>query len=173
MGLDPTTTEQLLALEVQIEHEQVIPIVENLALVRDGDLLVSDTYLPRAIVQSLSERAGLERQVGLVVTNSGKHSGTIWPQLKRSAEIQGHFGDNLHSDSKTRTACGIPSVIYVGAGRTPVEQLLNCGGWVALREFSSSIHPVSTEEQFQLWFATSSSSSFVLVNSTVPRDRIL
>ena len=57
MGLDAATTARLLEMEVQIEHEEVIPIVENLALVRDGDVLVSDTYLPADIVLSLLRRA--------------------------------------------------------------------------------------------------------------------
>src|SRR5258706_13131009 len=79
MGLDSSTIDRLRELEVQIEHEEVIPVVENLALVRDGDLLVSDTYLPAEIVRSLLRHAGLERTVALVVSNDGKFRGWIWP----------------------------------------------------------------------------------------------
>src|SRR5205807_1750891 len=53
MGLDGSTTDRLLDLELQLEYEEVIPITENLAHVRDGDLLISDTYLPADIVSSL------------------------------------------------------------------------------------------------------------------------
>src|SRR5262249_1488323 len=72
LALDPATIDRLLALEIQIEHEEVIPIAENLALVRDGDVLVSDTYLAADVVLSLLRRAGLERLVTIVSSNDGK-----------------------------------------------------------------------------------------------------
>src|SRR5262245_31827283 len=45
LGLTADAARRLMELEVQIEHEAVVPIRENLARVGDGDLLVSDTYL--------------------------------------------------------------------------------------------------------------------------------
>src|SRR5262245_12403098 len=92
-GLDPATTDRLLDLEVHLEHDEAIPIAENLAQVRDGDLLVSDTYLPPDIVRSLLRRAGLERQVALVVSNDGKFTSRVWPRLLAAVAIRQHLGD--------------------------------------------------------------------------------
>src|SRR5262245_25638893 len=78
LSLDDTTVAQLMTLEIELEHENVIPIAQDLALVKDGDLLVSDTYLPREVVLSLLRRAGLQRTVALVTSNYGKSRGTIW-----------------------------------------------------------------------------------------------
>jgi predicted HAD superfamily hydrolase len=60
LNLDAATTDRLEEFEIQIEHEEVIPITENLALVNDGDVLISDTYLPAGIVLSLLRKAGLQ-----------------------------------------------------------------------------------------------------------------
>src|SRR5262245_10273940 len=87
-GLDAAITDRLLDLEIRLEHDEVIPIAENLALVRDGDLLVSDTYLPPDLVRSLLRRAGLQRQVALVVSNDGKFTSRIWPHLLAAVTIR-------------------------------------------------------------------------------------
>jgi hypothetical protein len=42
LNLDETTANKLHDQEVQLEMDESIPITENLALVRDGDLLISD-----------------------------------------------------------------------------------------------------------------------------------
>jgi hypothetical protein len=155
-GLDPQTTQRLLALEVQLEHAQVIPIVENLSLVRDGDLLVSDTYLPADIVMSLLHKAGLDKVVGLVVSNDGKYTGSIWPQLLAQASIREHFGDNLHSDGRTPSEAGIRSIIYTGAQFSAVERLLAQSGWESLARLSREVRlanpfPTSQHQQRHLW----------------------
>jgi hypothetical protein len=106
LGLDDAAAARLRELEVQIEHEEAIPVTENLAQVRDGDLLVSDTYLPAEVVLSLLRRAGLERAVALVVSNDGKFRGRVWPQLLAKVAIGQHFGDNPHSDGKTPSEAG-------------------------------------------------------------------
>jgi hypothetical protein len=140
LGLDAAATERLLALEVDLEHDEVIPIVENLALVRDGDLLVSDTYLPADVVRALLRRAGLDRQVALVVSNDGKFRGWVWPQLLGQVAIGQHFGDNPHADGATPTAAGIPAVIYTGAGRTRVEDVFGLPGGAHLPLAMSCVH---------------------------------
>src|SRR5581483_6208409 len=132
LNLDAESTTQLENLEIQIEQEEVIPIVENLALVRDGDLLISDTYLPAEVVLSLLRRAGLECLVSAVITNDGKYRGWIWRQLLEKVPIAEHFGDNLHSDGKTPSEAGLKAIIYTGARRTGIEQMLVEQGWESL-----------------------------------------
>jgi hypothetical protein len=132
LNLRAAEAARLLQLEVQIEHEQVIPIVENLELVCDGDVLVSDTYLPAAVVMSLLRTAGLRRHVALVVSNDGKFRGTIWPRLLERLAIREHFGDNPHSDGRTPSSVGIKAIIFTGAARSPTERLLADRGFEAL-----------------------------------------
>jgi hypothetical protein len=155
-GIDASTMERLLALEVALEHEQVLPIVENLTLVRDGDLLVSDTYLPADIVLSLLRKAGLARVVGLVVSNAGKYTGKVWPEILARQPIREHFGDNPHSDGRTPSEAGIRAIIYTGAQLTPVERLLSQAGWEPLARLTREVrlaNPFSTAQaqQRHLW----------------------
>jgi predicted HAD superfamily hydrolase len=121
-----------MEMELQIEHEEVIPIWENLEKLQDGDLLVSDTYLNADTVRSLLQKAGLSRRVGLVVSNDGKYRGWIWPQLLKCLSIRSHLGDNEESDGKSPTVAGIPSTITRLSARTQVEQFLVERGWTPL-----------------------------------------
>jgi hypothetical protein len=124
LGLEAVATARLLEWEIQLEHDEVIPIAENLALVQDGDLLVSDTYLPPDVVRSLLRKAGLDKRVAVVVSNDGKYRGWLWPQLLRQVALGQHFGDNPHSDGRTPSAAGLKAVIYTGARRSRVEDFL-------------------------------------------------
>jgi hypothetical protein len=124
LGLESASIRRLQEQEIGLEHDEIIPIAENLALVQDGDLLVSDTYLPAEVVLSLLRHAGLNQRVALVVSNDGKFRGSLWAELLAKISIRQHFGDNPHSDGRTPSAAGIPAVIYTGAGRTAVERYL-------------------------------------------------
>ena len=93
--------------EIAAELAEVVPIAENLQRVRDGDLLVSDMYLDAAAIRALLDRAGLDRQVGLLVTPRGKSSGAIWPRLREQLTIGRHLGDNPHSDVAMPARFGI------------------------------------------------------------------
>src|ERR1700734_1183957 len=42
LGLAGPSADRLMEMEIELEHEEVIPIADNLALVKDGDLLISD-----------------------------------------------------------------------------------------------------------------------------------
>src|SRR5262249_34892784 len=154
---DSATINRLLEMEIQIEHQEVIPIAENLALVRDGDLLVSDTYLPTDIVLSLLRRAGLERIVTVVSSNDGKFRGWIWPQLLGKFAIAQHFGDNVHSDGETAAAAGLKAIIYTGARRSQVEELLVDQGFGSLADLVREVRlanpiPASRPQERHLWF---------------------
>ena len=115
MQLDANLVSRSMALEIDFEHDEIIPIAQNLALVKDGDILISDTYLPSQVVLSLLRKAGLQRTVTLVTSNHGKFRGTIWRQLLEHVAIREHLGDNLHSDGKTPFEAGIRAVIFPGA----------------------------------------------------------
>jgi hypothetical protein len=106
-GLDAAAAQALRACEIAAEQAELIPIAENLQRVRDGDVLVSDMYHAPHTINALLDQAGLQRQVGLVVTADGKSSGTVWPKLLEQAEISLHLGDNAHSDGEMPRRFGI------------------------------------------------------------------
>jgi hypothetical protein len=155
-GISPDAAERLEKQELQLEHEQVIPVAENLALVRDGDLLVSDTYLPAEQVLSLLRRAGLKRVVTLVASNDGKFTGRVWPELLARMAIHEHLGDNPHSDGKMPSEAGIRAVIYTGSGLSAAERFLAERGREALALLAREVRlanpfPPSQGSRRHLW----------------------
>jgi predicted HAD superfamily hydrolase len=59
MALDEAQTEALAQLEIQVEFDNVVPIADNLARLDAHSLLLSDMYLPEAVIRALLRRAGL------------------------------------------------------------------------------------------------------------------
>ena len=86
------------AAEIFLELEAVIPVAENMAQVRDGDVAVSDMYLPESVIRMLLKKAGLDKEIGMVVSAHGKRSGEIWPHLLANYHIEQHVGDNKIAD---------------------------------------------------------------------------
>lgn len=97
-GFSSAQIDEIKNIELATELDQCIPIKENLELVNDGDLLVSDMYLPEEFIRLLLKKAGLDKHFSLIVTSGGKHSGWIWPILNSHYKINTHHGDNIHSD---------------------------------------------------------------------------
>lgn len=107
--------------EIQAEIEQCIPIQENLRRVKDGDLIVSDMYLPREVIEGILRKNGLSNAVSIYVSTGGKSSGTIWKHLP---SIDLHVGDNLHSDVNSPRAHGISAEHYTNFHCSTLEQLV-------------------------------------------------
>ena len=124
LGLEDDVVAALKALEIELELDAAIPIAQNMAAVRDGDLLVSDMYLSADVIRRLLGHAGLAREVGLVVTAAGKHSGRIWPKLLERVAIAEHLGDHPHSDVASPKAHGIPARHTPASAPTPIETIL-------------------------------------------------
>jgi hypothetical protein len=103
----------LMQFELETELSQIFPIVENINLVKDGDLIISDTYYDEAQVKKILEKIGLTRNVRIYATPLGKHSGEIWDFLKKEASIDRHLGDSFHSDVSQPESRGIPASHYM------------------------------------------------------------
>ena len=128
IAIDPANAMQA---EIEAELAEVIPIADNLARVRDGDLLLSDMYLPAETIRALLAKAGLQRRVGLVVSADGKQSGRVWPLVQAGLRIERHLGDNAHSDVVMPRRAGIVAEHTAIGTPTKVEQWLldaGCGG---------------------------------------------
>lgn len=147
LGLDADVVEALKRLEIELELDTAIPIAQNIAAVSDGDLLVSDMYLPADVIRGLLARAGFSREVGLVVTSAGKHRGWIWPKLAERVEIAEHLGDNAHSDVASPEAHGIPARHTTASEPTPIERILTDRG---LRDLAL----VARETRLATWTTT-------------------
>jgi len=107
LGIRADEAAELKALEIRFELENVIPIAANMTRVTDGDILISDMYLGAGLIRSLLAKAGFQKNVALVVTPDGKHSGQIWPRVIEKFEIQEHLGDNAYSDNLMPSRFGI------------------------------------------------------------------
>jgi hypothetical protein len=100
-GLDDEVIKILMDTEMMIELENCIPITENLNKVQNGDLLISDMYHSSEFILTMLKKCGLNKEVTLIVTSGGKHTGKIWNHLLPHFNLKSHCGDNLHSDIKS------------------------------------------------------------------------
>ena len=107
MGYDNT---DLMKLEIDREIENSFPIQQNMDRVKDGDILISDMYLPAYAIMQMVRACGLKKQVTLYQSNSGKASGSVWKQIRPSL----HLGDNRHSDFEMATKNGVNAELYPG-----------------------------------------------------------
>ncbi|WP_338333040.1 hypothetical protein [Acetobacter sp. LMG 32666] len=123
MGTTPRALDPVKRMEIDIEHDNIIPILENIAQVRHGDLLLSDMYLNKEQILSLLDKAGYQRKTGLIVSNSGKKDGYIWPEISSKIKIEQHLGDNSHSDIEMPRRFNIPAVHTKISEPSPIEDI--------------------------------------------------
>ena len=117
-------------IEIDAEIEHCCPVNENLRQVKDGDLIVSDMYLPAWAVEAILQKNGLDKKVEITVTTGGKHSGTIWKNLP---PIDLHVGDNYHSDVESPMAVGIEARYFTGTQMTTIEAQVGGGLGLLMR----------------------------------------
>ncbi len=108
-GWSKTERDAAQTAEIDAELDEVIPIAENLTRVRDGDVAVSDMYLPESVIRRLLKKAGLSKEISVVVSSHGKRSGEVWPFLLANYQIEQHLGDHQISDIQSPSRFGIAS----------------------------------------------------------------
>jgi len=123
-GLPSDMLTRARTLELEAELENVIPISAHLNQVDDGDLLVSDTYLPAEFIRLLLRRAGLARQVVLLRSAEGKASGRVWEALRDAGLAVRHVGDHPRSDVEMAVRHGASATISNVAQPSSIEQWL-------------------------------------------------
>lgn len=111
-GITDSVAHALKEFEFQMELGQIFPIMENLNLVKDGDLIVSDTYYDTDQIKQILNKIGLCKKVHIYATARGKSSGTIWDKIKTEHAIAGHMGDSLHADVASPKSNNIAAVHY-------------------------------------------------------------
>ena len=105
--------------EVPIECH--IPIAENIAKVRPGDLVVSDYYDTGKAQRILREICQLGNV--LICTENGKETGAVWGGLGS----EGHLGDNHFTDCISPKKFGILAQLTGLFRLTPEETKFKAG----------------------------------------------
>jgi hypothetical protein len=111
-------------IELDVEFEHNFPIYENLMKVKDGDLLISDMYLPAEFIMKMLRNAGLTADVNIVVTADGKKKGWVWDEIKSKYSIENHYGDNEKSDVASANKHGINGILYTGYKLNDIENFV-------------------------------------------------
>ncbi len=96
----------LMDREIALEIEHSYPIQENMDRVSDGDILISDMYLPGSVILQMVRAAGLNRQVTIYQSNADKGKGIVWQKLALNPPKL-HLGDNEHTDLQQPISYGI------------------------------------------------------------------
>jgi hypothetical protein len=131
-GMEAEVVDYLKQMEIALEVENAIPIRENLDAVENGDVLITDMYLPRDAIMKLLDKIGLRKQVGLIISSSGKHSGQIWPGVHASLALEQHVGDNMHSDVRSPLDAGLFAEHLTTSNLSSHEQFLRNEGFEQL-----------------------------------------
>lgn len=157
LALDAATSAQLQQIELDTELQNVMPIAENLRAVEDGDLLLTDMYLPTEFIERLLRHAGLRKRVVIHRSSGGKSSGRVWRTLQlldQGGAVGGiqHLGDHPRDDGALAGAHGIATRLTAAAALTPVENFLLANGFTgtaliarALRLEQAGDDPVGLE----------------------------
>jgi predicted HAD superfamily hydrolase len=93
--------------ELSTELSQIFPILGNIKKIKNGDILVSDSYYDEVFLRKILNHIGFKKKVHIYITPNGKHTGNIWQKLVQKYHIKEHLGDNPHSDSNMANASGI------------------------------------------------------------------
>jgi SAM-dependent methyltransferase len=96
--------------ELKTEMENTIPIVSNIAKIKNGDIFVSDMYLSHDEIIQLLNYHNINTNIPLYVSPSGKSSGYMWEKLIQTYNIINHTGDNYYSDITMASHFGITGV---------------------------------------------------------------
>ena len=107
-----------MAREIELEINSAFPVTKNFEKVKNGDVLISDMYLPGWVIMQMLRNAGFDKQVTIYQSNGDKSSGRAWERIKPDQ----HLGDNLHSDVTMPSKMGISAIHYEGTHLTHHEQ---------------------------------------------------
>ena len=146
--VSPSTQQEMIRREIELEISISFPVQKNVDRVKDGDVLISDMYLPAAAILQLVRSVGMDKQVTLYQSNGDKSNGSIWPRLTK-VETGTHLGDNRHSDYDMPSRHGVTAEWFPGTGFTQLEQTMFDQGLCNLALLSREIrlrnNPVNAE----------------------------
>jgi hypothetical protein len=145
-GIDPQ-----IELDVELEHN--FAINENIIQVKDGDLILSDMYLPADFIMKMLRNVGMCADVDIIVTPNGKKKGWIWDEVKSKYNIENHYGDNKKSDVLSAQANGVNGVHYTNFELNDTERMVykhdkQLGLWMRCTRLQC---PFNDERHIKFW----------------------
>ena len=155
LGLSDQRRDALRSMEFEEELRNVFPICRNMSLVKDGDLVVTDTYYTEQEIRKILQTVGLKKQVHIVATYGGKYSRQVWSPLLDQYQIEYHLGDNKESDVASAESYGIPAKWFSAGEFSPIEKCMLDANHVALARFMRALrlqnpYPADSEA-FLVW----------------------
>lgn len=139
---------KMMTREVELEIENSFAIQENMDRVSDGDMLISDMYLPGEVILQMVRAAGLNRQVTIYQSNADKGKGVVWNELKNNPP-QLHLGDNHITDFERPKQYGIAAELFTKSLPTALEKSLDNLGLLT-REIRLRNNVVDYREYFDI-----------------------
>lgn len=154
----------MLADEILREQQLAFPIKENLAKVRNGDLLVSDMYMQAPDILNLVRSVGLDKQVTIYQSNGDKSTGAFWRTMQGKLDLEYHIGDNVNSDYNMPRNYGFNAVHYSNTnGLTSTEDYLISIGLKHLGFLIREIRLSNYEPDHTMFFEIASQKNLLLL----------
>ena len=95
---DPLVIERLKDFEIECELNHTYILEQNYQMIKNGDILITDMYLPYDTIARLLSNAGYKKFTNIYASAFGKSHGWMWKQLLTIYNIDAHLGDNYYSD---------------------------------------------------------------------------
>lgn len=139
-------------IEIDTELEHCYPIVSNINAVKDKDIIVTDMYLPKDIIQKMLIKCGLNKDINIIVSFDGKQSGDIWKSID-CRHIKYHIGDNYESDYTIPQKYKIQTKFFHESKITTNEQLVyntdkNLACWMRYVRLQNPYSCIDTNESY-------------------------
>lgn len=107
------------------ELKHTYPILENVALLDNDSIIISDTYFTKEQVENLLHKNNITNYKDLFVSYDDKWTGKAWEKFRPDH----HLGDNKTSDVDRPRSVGINATHYTGSFLTEVEQFIFDSGF--------------------------------------------
>ena len=133
-----------MAREIELEINSAFPVTKNFEKVKDGDVLISDMYLPGYVIMQMLRNAGFDKQVVIYQSNGDKSNGKAWQKIKPDL----HLGDNKHSDFDMPQSAGIQAIHYAGTHFNHEEKQLCDQGFSVLALLIREIRLRNQENEY-------------------------
>lgn len=147
---------ELMDLELQTEKEQLFLIPETCNQVQDGDILVSDMYLPAETLHKILTYLGFQKKVKIFVSSGGKYNGWIWEEVRKQGfQVDLHTGDNRFSDVFQPRRYGIQTRHFGRTALLPAENYLQNNDQIelmrAIRHVRLNNPYMTTSYKYKMW----------------------
>jgi hypothetical protein len=173
-GISFQEAEKLRRFEFETELASVFPIACNISQVKDNDILVTDTYYNKEEIQKIVKHVGLTKNVEIFATPGGKSSGSLWPNILSSYNIDMHLGDNPLSDFSSPIKFGIRSKLFGKSEYSLIERALNSAGHGGLANLMRALrlmNPCAVDLlAYQLWDEQSQMNVPILILTSLFLD---